>query len=321
MHLVCGEALYDLFVDDGDPGSAEVVLKAVAGGSPFNVAVGMARLGAKVGFASDLARDFLGERLAAQLAAEGVADSFLRRSAATTALAIVATDGLGQPGYSFTGLDTAVYCPAEVAIEQAGQEIRGIHMGSIAIVLPNSAGALVDLARCFADRALISLDPNVRLSIVPEPANWYRATEALRPHCHVIKLSDEDIAALYGDADQEAVCRAWLNDRTALVVLTRGAEGARMFTRAAGPIHIPAPATAVIDTVGAGDSFMAALLAGLTREGWVSGPAIASLDAQQLFDLGAFAARAAGVTCSRRGPVLPTALELEALDAVSMADV
>lgn len=171
MHLICGEALYDLFVDDSELGSGgEIKLKAVAGGSPYNVAIGMARLGVQVGFASDIARDFLGDRIVAQLATEGVADSFLRRSAATTALAIIATDDVGEPSYSFSGLEQAVYYPLNEAVEKAEKVITGIHLGSIATVLPNSSRPLLDIVRRFADRALITLDPNIRLSIVPSLA-------------------------------------------------------------------------------------------------------------------------------------------------------
>lgn len=321
MHLVCGEALYDVFVDDPEPALGhELVLKALAGGSPFNVAIGMARLGARVGLASDLARDVLGDRLVAQLIQEGVADLFWRRSAATSALAIVATDDAGHPNYSFSGLEQAVYYPAAGSVEPIEATISGLHLGSIATVLPHSSGLLLDLAQRLADHALVSLDPNIRLSIVPEPATWIRAIEDLRGFCHLIKVSEEDIVALYGDIDPDAACRAWLTDRTALVVLTRGAQGATMFTRAVGRVEIPSANTVVVDTVGAGDSFMAALLSTLTKKGWVTSEAIASLNARQLFSLGTYAAIAASVTCSRRGPMLPTTLDLEALGAQMMDD-
>lgn len=312
MHLICGEALYDLFVDDRAPWSgSELGLKAVAGGSPFNVAVGMARLGAAVALATDIARDFLGDRLAAQLALEGVSDHFMRRSTPVTALALVATDATGKPSYSFSGLEQAVYAPPDDALQATKTRISGLHLGSIAIVMPNSAGPLLDLARVIADRALVSLDPNVRLSIISDPEIWRRAIAEIGPHCHVIKVSDEDIAALYEAADPEEVCRGWLTDRTVLVVLTRGDEGAVMFTRGAGRVAIPPVKTFVADTVGAGDSFMAALLFGLLRNGWVSPQAIVSLDAGQLMALGSAAARAASVTCSRRGPNLPSLSELD----------
>lgn len=319
MHLICGEALYDIFVESRVGG--EIPLRAVPGGSPFNVAIGMARLGAQVGLASDLASDFLGNQIAAQLANEGIADLFLRRSAAVTALAFVATNEAGQPSYSFSGLEQAFYYPETEAVERAKNTISGIHVGSIATVLPNSSRPLLSLVRGFADRVLISLDPNIRLSIVPEIAAWRQAIEGLRPFCQVVKASDEDIEILYGDTDPDAVCRSWLSDRTELVVLTRGARGASMFTHTAGRVDIPPAETAVADTVGAGDSFMAALLSVLKRNGWVSSDRIASLTGQQLFSLGSFAALAAGVTCSRRGPVLPTAEELAARGATMMETV
>lgn len=314
MHLICGEALFDLFVEGRDGGDdGEILLRAVAGGSPFNVAVGMARLGVRVAFASDLARDVLGERIVAQLAREGVDDTFLRRAAPATALAIVSTDEAGKPSYGFYGLDQALNCPDVAAIEQAAATLGGIHIGSIALVLPNTAGPLLELARRFADRALVSLDPNVRLSIAPDAADWRRAIDAVRPFCHLIKVSEEDIAALYGDADPDTVCRDWLGDRTALVVLTKGAAGAAMHTRKAGRIEISPADTTVVDTVGAGDSFMAALLSALIRRGWASPEAIASLDGDQFGEIGRFSALAAGVTCSRRGPISPTSFELDAL--------
>ena len=313
MHLVCGEALYDVFVESDEPGSTgEVAMRAVAGGSPFNVAIGMARLGAVVGFASDLARDVLGDRLAVQLMKEGITDQFLRRSASGTALAIVTNDAAGKPSYRFSGLEQASYWPADDAVERAEESISGIHVGSIATVLPASSRSLLKLVRRFADRALVSLDPNVRLAIVPDGGTWRHAIEDLRSFSHVIKVSEEDLVALYPDAKPEDVCRTWLDGRTALVVLTRGADGATMFTGSAGPVHIPAVHTRVVDTVGAGDSFMAALLAMLRRRGWHSANIVASLDVPQLRALGGFAALAASVTCSRRGPMLPTAAELDA---------
>lgn len=314
MHLICGEALYDVFVNGESHGAGgEVALQAVPGGSPFNVAIGMARLGRQVGFASDLATDFLGDRIAAQLVQEGVSDMFLRRSATTTALAIVATDEVGKPSYSFSGLEQAIYCPVPESINQHEKGISGIHVGSIATVLPNSSVQLCDLVRRFADRALISFDPNIRLSVVPDHGVWRQAIEHIRPFCHVVKVSEEDIATLFADVDQDALCRSWLGDRTALVALTKGPDGAVLFTRGAGRITIPLVETVVADTVGAGDSFMAALLSMLIRMGWVSSEAIAQLDAEQLRSLGSFAALAASVTCSRRGPVLPTSSELEPL--------
>lgn len=312
MYLICGEALYDLFVDDGLPApEGEAALRAIAGGSPFNVAIGMARLGEFVGLASDLARDALGERLVRQLRHEGVADLFLRRSAATTALAIVRPDATGSPSYSFLGLEDATYGPAVGALERSPIQVRGIHVGSIAIALPRSAHLLLDLVSRAAEKTFVSLDPNIRLSIIPDVAIWHDAVEKIRVVANIVKISEEDIAALYGDIDPAKICTGWLNDRTALVILTRGANGASLFSSSAGRIDVPAMPTNVADTVGAGDSFMAALLSMLRRYDLLSSRALASLDANRLCALGEFASLAASVTCSRRGPVLPTYAEMQ----------
>ena len=166
MHLVCGEALYDIFGREGES-ERQIILEAVPGGSPFNVAVGMARLGIDVGLASDVARDVLGDCLVAQLVSEGVSDHFLRRSSPSSALALVSTDDTGKPTYKFSGLEQPFYCPTNEMIVNAARSITGIHLGSIAAVLPKSARSLLDLARRFTDCALLSFDPNIRLSIVP----------------------------------------------------------------------------------------------------------------------------------------------------------
>lgn len=319
MHLVCGEALYDVFPGTDLPDTmGQATLRAVAGGSPFNVAIGLCRLGVPAALASDIARDPLGDHLAATMQADGVSDLLLRRSARRTALALVATDRDGVPAYTFVGLDDAIYAPTKAAVAAAAGSIGGIHLGSIAIVLPASADRLLDLARRFADDVLISLDPNVRLSIVPDAALWRAAIDRLRIFAHVIKVSDEDIRHLYGAAaDPAEICRHWLNDRTALVVLTQGAAGASLFTRFAGRIDLAAVPVAVADTVGAGDSFMAALLASLLRQGWRTPGSIARLDAAALQAIGAEAVHAAALTCSRRGPALPRLDELAVFMAPS----
>ena len=130
-----------------------------------------------------------------------------------------------------------------------------------------------------------------------------------------MEASEEDVASLYGDVDAEAVCRSWLNKKTMLVVLTRGATGAVIFSRAVGRVDIPPIDTIVTDTVGAGDSFMAALLAMLTIRKWDNRSAISSLTVEQITEIGAVAATAAALTCSRRGPALPTLRDLRAFGA------
>jgi fructokinase len=317
VHLVCGEALYDIFVDgDSASDNGEITLHAFSGGSPFNIAIGLARLGLPVALATEVANDVLGERLISRLAAEGVSDWFVRRTAPNTALAFVTLGDEGAPSYHFSGLRDAAFAPESRSVVEQMNEITNLHLGSVALVLPQSSAPLRDLARDLCGQLLISLDPNVRLAVEPDPARWREAIESIRPYAHVVKVSEEDVALAYGsNVEPEQLCQRWLSDGTELVVLTRGNRGSTMFARTGRPLAIPALAVPVADTVGAGDSFMAALLAGLARSGASTPEAIAGKDAAALKNLGNYASAAAALTCSRRGPSLPRLNELERLAA------
>jgi fructokinase len=315
MHLVCGEALFDIFVESESTGDVEeVTLHAVSGGSPFNVAIGLARLGVPVALATDIACDALGQRLARRIAAEGVCDVFVNRAAPTTALAFITLRADGTPTYDFNGLREAVYAPELPSVLEASAQFSNFHLGSIALVLPQSSEKLLKLASRLAGEMLVSLDPNVRLAIEPDAQRWRQAIERIRPFAHVVKVSEEDIALAFGaDVDPEHLCQQWLRDNTELVALTRGSAGATLFARGTKQIAIEAIPVSVMDTVGAGDSFMAALLARLAKQGRATREGIALADADALEDLGRYAAAAAALTCSRRGPALPRHTEVEAL--------
>lgn len=317
MHLVCGEALYDIFVEREAGGEIhEVWLRAVSGGSPHNVALGLARLGVKVAFATDIARDELGDRLARRMNAEAISDRFIRRDAPTTAFALVTVGQDGVPSYGFSGLREAMLAPDVSSILDQIEEFSNLHLGSIALILPQSAETLLTLAREVSKTRLVSFDPNVRLAVEPNALRWRAAIEKLRSFAHVVKVSDEDIASAYGETvDPRQLCQQWLSGRTELVVLTLGAVGAMLFTRTAEPVAIAAVSTPVIDTVGAGDSFMAALLARLSQKGRLAPGSMAGQTVEELEDIGVFAAAAAALTCSNRGPAMPRYPEVETLAA------
>ncbi|KRB80686.1 hypothetical protein ASE00_16760 [Sphingomonas sp. Root710] len=312
MYLICGEALYDVFVEQSED-ATDVPLKAIAGGSPFNVAIGLARLNIPTSFGTDIATDVLGERMARLLTAEGVDLRFARRGAPSTPLALVATDEAGVPAYRFLGLEYGTYAPDLGKPGASVSDIVGLHVGSVALVMPRSAATLLELSERFADQGLVSLDPNVRLSIEPDVAKWQAAIDRFRSHAHVVKVSDEDIRALYAGSDADEICESWLNERTAIVVLTRGSAGASIFSRKHGRIDIPAVESAVVDTIGAGDSFMAALLAILSRWQLRTSNALRTIGREEFLYLGQFAATAASLTCSRRGPSLPDFSEVDAV--------
>jgi fructokinase len=316
MYLICGEALYDVFVDpQAADARGRVGLVAKPGGSPYNVAIGLARLGCATSLATEISPDTLGRNLETRLQTEGVDCQFIRRTAKSTALAMVDVDTTGAPRYVFYGLDQALFHPDLAAVRGRWKSLFGIHVGSIPIVSSQSADHLLDLVTAAPDRILISLDPNVRLAIEPSAARWRDAVERFRRYAHVIKVSEEDLAHLYGsNIDIDGIAQSWLTYRCLSVAVTRGERGATIFSRSADRIDIAPVHVIVADTVGAGDSFQSAMLAWLVDNHRASPRELATLSADEILAMGRFAARAAAATCRHRGPEFPSRKAMELRD-------
>lgn len=304
--LACGEALWDLFAVEGPDGLS---FEARPGGSPLNVALGLVRLGEPVELLAGISTDPLGERLMAVLGKEGVGTRYLQRSSRPSSLSLIDLDVDGQPAYSIHGEGCADRELADVP--ELEPDVEAILLSSFALVAEPVGSRLLALARREAGRRLVVWDPNVRLMVVPDLALWQGQAAEMAGLADVIKASGEDIAALYPGEAPGGVAARWLAAGAGLVVITKGAEGAEAFTTD-GPVTVPAPAIAVADTVGAGDSFMAALLAGLAAEGVRSRLALMSLGRARLLVALRFAAAAAAVTCTRRGADPPTRGEVTA---------
>lgn len=311
MFLVCGEALFDVFI--GDETDKALHLDARPGGSPFNVAVGLARLGQPVAFLSGLARDMLGDRLARVLSREGVDTTPCPRFNAPTTLGMVELDAAGVPRYAFYGNGAADRLLSADQLPELGDDVRAIHLGSYATVVEPVATALETLVRRERERRLIAYDPNVRLNVEPSLARWRERADTLASLAHLVKISDEDIRLLYGEMDEATLAARWLAAGAKLVVVTRGADGASAWNTL-GRADARAPRVATIDTVGAGDTFQSSMLAYLAETGRLEPAALASMDADTLVCLLAFAARAAAITCSRRGADMPRRAELGTAD-------
>ncbi|MDT8260527.1 PfkB family carbohydrate kinase, partial [Pseudomonas aeruginosa] len=207
MYLVCGEALFDVFSLESAARSNELGFTAIAGGSPFNVAVGLRRLGVEVALFGGLSSDYLGARLRRVLEEEGVDCGFLVPSDAPTTLAMVGLDASGSAQYQFRGEGCA---DRQVRLEHLPTldgRIRGLHVGSYTLVVTPVADTLLALVRRESDRRLVSLDPNVRLDPQPDIDLWRRRVEAFASHAHLIKASEEDLALLYPDRDPGEVAR------------------------------------------------------------------------------------------------------------------
>lgn len=309
MILVCGEALFDLFAEDGDDG--RLTLDARIGGSPFNVAVGLARLEVPVAYFGGLSRDFFGRRLKAALQQEGVDTSLVIDSDALTTLSVVGLDAAGSPAYSFYGEGAADRLVTPGDLPALSDSIDTIHLGSFSALVSPVGDSLLHLVRREHGRRLVAYDPNIRPTVVADLAAWRGRLDDLLPHVDLLKISAEDAQTLYPGTDPAELARDWLARGPALVVVTRGREGASAFT-AISTASVPGRRVAVADTVGAGDTFQAALLARLGDTAGRSRAGLSGLGEDALADLLEYAGRASAITCTRRGADLPRRAELAA---------
>jgi len=306
MYLVCGEALFDFFSeDDASDSASKVNFKAIAGGSPFNVAIGLRRLGVEAALFAGLSTDYLGRRLLQVLEDEGVRPDYWVDFAAPTTLAMVAVGANGSPQYSFRGEGCADRQLKPEHLPTLGADVRGLHVGSFSLVVQPIADTLLTLVRRESGKRLISLDPNVRLNPEPNIEVWRSRIATLVELADLIKVSDEDLHLLYPGQDPAQVIEGWLQHRCQLVFLTRGGEGATVFSRTQGSWSTPAIPVKMADTVGAGDTFQAALIAWLTEQQLDSVQGVKQLSREQIDQMLRFAVQAAALTCGKTGPDLP----------------
>jgi fructokinase len=307
MFVVIGEALVDLV---GQRGSRTLV--AHPGGSPANVALGLARLGDQVALITRLGHDSFGEMVSAHLKASGVRVDGGPDAGAKTSLA-VASLAAGAATYDFRiEWDIGDLAPLPV-------ETRCVHTGSLATALAPGAAQVTDLLERERERGrvTISYDPNVRPALLGSPEQARPGIEHLVALSDVVKVSDEDLRWLYPDRRDEDVARDWLALGAPLVVVTRGGEGVFAVT---AHLELERPATRIdlVDTVGAGDSFTAGLLDGLGRAdllGGVRRDALARIDEASLISVLDEASLIASITCSRPGADPPTWAEVETAGA------
>jgi fructokinase len=305
--VVVGEAIVDVVVD-----SSGHELEEAVGGSPLNVAVGLARLDVPTLLVTRLADDEHGRVMLDHLRASGVVlaeGSVVPGGRTSTSTAHL--DEHHAASYEFE-MDW------DLPRQEVPTEALGVHVGSIGSALEPGRRAVLDLVRRAAEEGMfVSYDPNIRPSFFDDPAQAWRDVVELASYARLVKLSDEDLRWMRHGDDEAAACRELLAaDSTELVVLTRGSEGAVAYGEGA-ELTVPAgslTAGEVVDTVGAGDSFTAALLAMLCRWDVVTAGegALEALGDSRVELLLRGAATAAAVTCSRRGADPPRTAELPA---------
>lgn len=302
MVVVYGEALVDLLVDLGSDSGASPAAMPVPGGCGLNLAIGLARLHCPTRFIGGLSRDAFGQFLARRLDDEGVVLSASVASDRPTRLVTVTRGPAGEPEYGFYGVETADLAPPGPQESDSGARILAF-CSYPSLFAPGLAACLARAQAC--PHLLISFDPNIRLTLNPDATGWRQGCEAMMGACHIVKASMADLRALWGeDCDAQSwaghLLAAAPQRRPLMIVLTDGARGASVFT-ARGMIEAPAPRVDVVDTVGAGDAFHAAFLAGLTTWGLDAADALAGCDLQDLQPVLARAVLAGALTCTRPG--------------------
>jgi fructokinase len=304
VFVVIGEAIVDLVAETGSR-----TFVAHPGGSPANVALGLARLGHAVTLMTRLGRDAFGDMIAAHLEGDGVRVDRGLDPTARTSLA-VATLTAGSASYDFR-IDWDLR-----DVESLPSGTVCLHTGSLATALPPGRGRVVNLLERERERGgvTISYDPNVRPALLGDRERARSDVERLVALSDVVKVSDEDLAWLYPGRRDEEVAREWVGRGPALVVVTRGGDGVLAVT-AGLTLQRPARSIALADTVGAGDSFTAGLLDRLGSLELLGGSrrdALAAIDEPSLAGVLDAAGLIAAITCSRPGADPPTREEVEA---------
>ncbi|WHP60320.1 carbohydrate kinase [Arthrobacter sp. KFRI-F3372] len=312
MFTVIGESLVDIIDSPDSEGAARASCRRVhPGGSPLNVAVGIARLGQAATLVTHYADDPHGHVIAGHLRGNGVEAIVGGASPTSSAVARLDSTGAAEYSFSITWDITGASIPALAAVESS----LHVHTGSIAAVLDPGNQMVRRLVAAGRTHATVSFDPNCRPAISAEADAVRGDIEGLVAASDIVKASDEDLRWLYPGRTPDESLAAWLELGPALVALTRGADGPVILTRH-GRVEMPGEVTTVADTVGAGDSFMAGLISGLAQLDTLGAGGrerLHSLSPAELAALASYANRAAAITCSRPGANPPTSAELGSL--------
>ncbi len=308
MFLCCGDALFDMFSTPTDT-HGSVALQGFVGGSPMNVASGLARLGHSSRYFTKLSSDMFGQRMRGWLDANNIDTSLALDTDLNTTLAIVELAEDGSASYVFYTSNTADVSVAKSELPaDLPDDIKLLHFGSYSTAVEPTASSLAHFARVQSANRVISYDPNLRPSIEPDIDKWREMFALYAASASVIKASDEDIATLLGENREDAFVADCFSHGAQLVFITRGGEGASGFKPDGSSEHCGGVRVEVVDTVGAGDTFQAATLHWLQANGHLGQATISGeVDIRASME---FAIRAAAITCTRKGADLPTLSEL-----------
>lgn len=303
MILCAGESLIDMVPDDG-------CFRPLAGGSVYNTAIALGRLGEPTAYLWPISRDSFGDILLRPLAEAGVNTDLCPRTDRLTTLALVTLVG-GEARYSFYDEGSAGRMLAPGDLPVLPDHVHALFAGGISLV-PDPCGAAIEaLIARDGDRLPVMLDPNIRPFFITDPDSYRARLSRLIARADIVKLSGDDLEWLFPDLSADDAARQVLGQGPKIVLQTGGAAGARAHW-ARETVAAPAIHTAVADTIGAGDTFNAGVLASLSRQGVLSRQGLENITAEQIAAALALGARAAAITVSRPGANPPWAHEMPA---------
>jgi fructokinase len=309
MILSCGDALID-FVP-AKTADGRDALMPVVGGSCLNVAVGLARLEAPTGFVGGISTDLFGSMIAEHAETSGVDLRYATRSDDQATLAFVRIVA-GESHYAFYDAGTAsrnwTYPSGVIPFAT----VDAVHVGSTTLVQEQGAAQTRAMIADAGRSTTVSFDPNCRPNLVKDRNAYCERMDAFAGLADMIKMSDVDFDYLHGHDNYAARADALLAEGRSLFVVTRGPKGALAWHRNAGAVEVPAPAVAVVDTIGAGDSFQAGLLFALQKQLRIGKGDLQGMSQSELRRALAFAATCAAVTCTRAGADPPRWHEMSA---------
>ena len=306
MILCSGEALIDMLPRETTGG--EQAFAPYAGGAVFNTAIALGRLGAPTGFFSGISTDLFGDILTRTLEASHVDAGFAARSDRPTTLAFVTlTDG--HASYAFYDENTAGRMLSDGDLPDLSEDVTALFFGGISLVVEPCAAAYEALLKREAEKRAVMIDPNIRPGFIQDEAAYRARLGRMIGMADIVKVSDEDLHWLLGPGETEELARQLLITGPALVCVTEGAKGAKGVF-AGGTVTVSSRQVEVVDTVGAGDTFNAGVLAALADDGVLTKDTVRNLEAHHIEAALSLGARAAAITVSRAGANPPTRAEL-----------
>lgn len=308
MILCAGEALIDMLPIPSPSGGSG--FEPHVGGAIFNTAIALGRLGVPAGMLTGISTDSFGSLLSAALTANGVDTAHVVHADRPTTLAFVELNE-GHASYMFYDENSAGRMLSPDELPEVSGEVSALYFGGISLACEPCADTYAGLLAQAGPGRAVMIDPNIRPGFIRDADRFRARLAAMLGQADIVKVSDEDLAWLYPDPMplQDKV-RAVLDPGPALVIVTRGGEGATAYLANGAEVTVPAQRASVVDTVGAGDTFNAGVLAKLSEQGLLTKEALRGLSRDAVTDALTHGTRVAAVTVSRAGANPPWASEL-----------